>query len=62
MPATTAALLSYADNLEDQDHQLLPGWDPSATSTHSRGEWQTPTGQTCSPRCLCGLPYILACD
>ena len=62
MPATTAALLSYADNLEDQDHQLLPGWDPSATSTHSRGEWQTPTSQTCSPRHLCGLPYILACD
>ena len=38
------------------------GRDPSATSTHSRGEWQTPTGQTRSPRHLCGLPYILARD
>lgn len=51
---------SAMQNLGDQDHLLLPGWDPSATPTHSRGEWQTPTGQTCSLRLLCSLPYILA--
>lgn len=28
MPATTAALLSYADNLEDQDHLLLQDGTP----------------------------------